>query len=372
MRIAIVCPYSCTVPGGVQTQVLGLARALRSRGDDVAVLAPAQGTPSSAALGPAALGGALFVKVGEGTTVSVNGSRAPVSPWPWTMSRTVSALREFAPEIVHVHEPFAPGPSLGAVMLGPRPIVGTFHRSGADFAYRTYGHVVGAWSRRLDAAFAVSEAAGATAKACVGRLSQRVAIIPNGVEVEKFARAPRWPTSEPTIVFVGRHEPRKGLKVLLEAFRLLPGSMRLWVVGDGPETGALRAQFAHDTRIEWLGPLGDEERAARLAGAEVFVAPSLRGESFGVVLLEAMAAGTAVVASDIAGYQLAAGSAARLVAPGDPVALARTIRDVLDDEGEREALRSRGRQRAAEYDMGVIAGLYRDSYLRLGRAPGAG
>ena len=93
MRIAIVCPYSCTVPGGVQTQVLGLARALRSRGDDVAVLAPAEGTPSSAALGPAALGGALFVKVGEGTTVSVNGSRAPVSPWPWTMSRTVSALR---------------------------------------------------------------------------------------------------------------------------------------------------------------------------------------------------------------------------------------------------------------------------------------
>jgi len=367
-----VCPYSCTMPGGVQTQVLGLARALASQGDDVAILAPAEGAPGTGRLAPVALGGAVFLKVGTGTSVSVNGSRAPVSPWPWTMSRTVSALRDFAPEVVHVHEPFAPGPSLGAVVMGPRPVVGTFHRSGADFAYRAYGRVVGVWSRRLDAAFAVSEAARATAKACVGRLSQTVQVIPNGVEVERFAGADPWPTSAPTIVFVGRHEPRKGLRVLLEAFGLLAEPTRLWVVGEGPETGRLRTEFGPDTRIEWLGLLDDEERAARLAGADVLVAPSLGGESFGVVLLEAMAAGTAVVASDLPGYQLAAGSAARFVPPGDRVALAAAIRTVLLDDGEREDLRSRGRQRASQYDMGVIAGLYRDNYLRLGRTARSG
>jgi phosphatidylinositol alpha-mannosyltransferase len=288
------------------------------------------------------------------------------------MTRTVSALRDFAPDIVHVHEPFAPGPSLGAVMLGPRPIVGTFHRAGADFTYRAYGHVVRPWSHRLDAAFAVSLAARGTAEACLGRLSQPVALIPNGVEVDRFARADPWPKGAPTVVFVGRHEPRKGLRVLLEAFALLAGPTRLWVVGDGPETGQLRGEFGADARIEWLGAIGDEERAARLAGADVLVAPSLGGESFGVVLLEAMAAGTPVIASDLPGYHLAAGPAARFVAPGDRQALGEAMRAVLADEGTRDELSSRGRERAAAYDMGVIAGLYRDSYLRLGRTAGSG
>jgi phosphatidylinositol alpha-mannosyltransferase len=323
-------------------------------------------------LDPTALRGAVFLKVGAGTNVPVNGSRAPVSPWPWTMWRTVSALRDFAPEVVHVHEPFAPGSSLAAAMMGPRPIVATFHRSGADFAYRAYGHVVGAWSRRLDAAFAVSEAARATAKACLGHLTQPVAVIPNGVEVDRFAGADPWPKRAPTVVFVGRHEPRKGLRVLLEAFGQLPEPTRLWVVGDGPETGQLRAQFGPNTRIEWLGPLDDDERAARLSGADVLVAPSLGGESFGVVLLEAMAAGTAVIASDLPGYELAAGPAARFVPPGDRLALAEAMRTVLADEGVREELSRRGRERACAYDMSVIAGLYRDSYLRLGRGARSG
>jgi len=372
MRIAIVCPYSCTMPGGVQSQVLGLARALRSRGDDVAVVAPAEGTGMTGRLEAAALDGAVFIKVGDGTAVSVNGSRAPVSPWPATMWRTVSALHDFAPEVVHVHEPFVPGPSLAAVVTGPRPIVGTFHRSGADLAYRAYGHVVGAWSRRLDAAFAVSEEASATAQACVGRLSSRVGIIPNGVEVQRFASVDPWPTSAPTIAFVGRHEARKGLGVLLDAFGLLPESTHLWVLGDGPETERLRGRFGSDSRIEWLGSVDDDERAARLAGADVFVAPSLGGESFGVVLLEAMAAGTAVVASDLPGYQLAAGRAARFVPVGDRVALAEAVSAVLLDDAERESLRDRGRQRASEFDMRAIAELYRDTYIRLGRTARSG
>ena len=139
-------------------------------------------------------------------------------------------------------------------------------------------------------------------------------------------------------------------------------------VGEWAETERLRNLFGSDARIEWLGSVGDQERAARLAGADVLVAPSLAGESFGVVLLEAMAAGTAVVASDLPGYRLAAGDAALYAPAGDRVALAQAIRTVLRDDAQREALRARGRRRAAERDMGVIADLYRDAYVKLGRA----
>ena len=371
MRVALVCPYSCTVPGGVQTQVLGLARSLRARGDDVVVVAPADGAGVPVGLDAPSLGGAAFVRAGGSFPVSVNGSRAPVSPWPATMARTRSALRRFAPEIVHVHEPFVPGPSLAAVMFGPRPIVATFHRSGADLAYRLYGHLAGAWSGRLDASFAVSEEAAATARACVGRLSGPVGIIANGVESNRLASVAPWPSTGPTVAFVGRHEPRKGLAVLLEAFASLPAPTALWVMGDGPESGRLKNRFGTEPRIEWLGRVSDEERAARLAAAQVFVAPSLGGESFGVVLLEAMAAGTAVVASDLPGYRLAAGGAALFVPPGDPVALGEAVRSVLIDEPAREVLRRKGRVRATECDMGTVADWYREAYARLRRTAGA-
>ncbi len=368
MRIALVCPYSCTDHGGVQTQVLGLARALGSRGDQVALVAPGDPEAVAGRLDEASLGGALFMRVGRGTPVSVNGSRAPVSPWPATMARTLSSLRSFAPEVVHIHEPFVPGPSLAALFSGPRPIVATFHRAGADLAYLVFGHLLGGRSRRIGETFAVSEEAAATARRCVAHLVEPVSIVANGVEVERLSTVQPWPTEAPTVVFVGRHEPRKGLDVLLEAFALLPASTRLWVLGDGPQTARLRARFASQGRIEWAGPVDDLERARRLAGADVFVAPSLGGESFGLVLLEAMATGTAVVASDLPGYRLAAAGAACLVAPGQIGELAGAIADVLGDEAERRALGEKGRRRALECDMGTVADRYREAYARLGCA----
>jgi phosphatidylinositol alpha-mannosyltransferase len=325
-----------------------------------------------ARLDATALGGAAFMNVGAASLVSVNGSRAPVSPWPATMARTVSALRSFAPEVVHVHEPVVPGPSLAALIMGPRPVVGTFHRSGADFAYRAYGHLVAPWVRRLDAVFAVSEEAKATALACVGRLAGVIEVIPNGVEVRGYESVEPWPAKAPTVAFVGRHEPRKGLGILLDAFGSLPDSTRLWVMGSGPETPALQSRYAAQRRIEWLGVVDDEERAARLKGADVLVAPSIGGESFGVVLLEAMAAGTAVVASDLPGYRLAGGGAARLVPAGDPAALAKAVGGVLLDDAERARLADRGRQRASECDMAGVADSYRDAYARLGRQARSG
>ena len=288
------------------------------------------------------------------------------------MARTSSALQRFAPEVVHVHEPFVPGPSLAAVMLGRRPIVATFHRAGSDLAYRTYGHLVGRWSRRLDAVYAVSEEALATARVCIGGLPNNIEIVPNGVELDRFASVDPCPSKGPTIVFVGRHEPRKGLTVLLEAFSRLPPSTLLWVLGEGPETRALRSRYGGDPRVEWLGALPDDERAARLAGADVFVAPSLGGESFGVVLLEAMAAGTAVVASDLPGYRRAADGAALLVPPGDPAALAEALRTLLLDGDRREALRVAGHSRVAERDLRRVADCYRAVYARLGHPAGSG
>lgn len=365
MRTALVCPYSCTVPGGVQAQVLGMARALRAYGDEVVVLAPAGDGARAGALDEEALDGARFVRVGDAVTVPANGSRAPVSPWPATMSRTVAALERFAPEVVNVHEPFVPGPSLAAVWRGPRPVVATLHRAGPGPLYRLYGHAVGWLCRRLDEVVAVSPDAKATGEACLPGLSGRISIIPNGVEVSRLANACPWPSVGPTVVFVGRHEPRKGLEVLLDAFRGLEGGTRLWVLGSGPETARLRAAFSGDARIEWVGPVGDEERARRLAGADLFVAPSLGGESFGVVLLEAMAAGTAVLASDIAGYRLAANGAARLVSPGQPVQLRRAIAELLSDETGRADLVARGRARAAECDMARTASGYRELFAHL-------
>ena len=154
----------------------------------------------------------------------------------------------------------------------------------------------------------------------------------NGVELETFSKATTWPTEGPTVFFIGRHEPRKGLAVLLEAMTDLPAHVRLWIAGDGPETAMLAQRVAGDARIEWLGRISDEEKASRLRAADVFCAPSLHGESFGVVLLEAMAADTPIVASDLPGYSNVArlGRDALLVPPGDSAQLAEGLRRVLD------------------------------------------
>ncbi|MEZ5166652.1 MAG: glycosyltransferase [Acidimicrobiales bacterium] len=169
------------------------------------------------------------------------------------------------------------------------------------------------------------------------------------------------------MLFVGRHEERKGLRVLLEAVSMLPADLHVWIAGDGPESAALRSTYAGDPRLEWLGAIGEEEKIARLRGADVFVAPSLHGESFGVVLLEGMAARTPVVASDIPGYANAArqGRDAKLFPAGDAPALAAAIASVLDDSATRAALVQSGLERAEEFSMARLADLYVARYERI-------
>ncbi|MFZ0170998.1 MAG: glycosyltransferase family 4 protein, partial [Acidimicrobiales bacterium] len=176
MRVAMVCPYDLSVPGGVQAQVRGLAVALQRAGTAVTVVAP------SATGRDAPDAGYGFTGVGRTISINANGSKAPVAPGPISMTRAVRALRHLHPDVVHVHEPLAPGASLAALVAGPRPIVATFHRSGSDRLYRGEARALRPFVRRLDAAVAVSDAARATARQVLGRAPGEIEVIPNGVD----------------------------------------------------------------------------------------------------------------------------------------------------------------------------------------------
>ena len=373
MRVALVCPYSLSRPGGVQGQVLGLARALGSLGHEALVLAPADGPVEAEGLSPGQL-----MTLGRSLPVRANGSVAPISLDPVAAGRAVRRLRRDAVEVVHLHEPLAPGAGYGCLMVCPPPLIGTFHRSGASTGYRLLGPLARWAAGRLDVRCAVSPLAESTAAEALGGHYE---IVGNGVELDRVAGRQPWPTAGPTVLFVGRHERRKGLGVLLEAFGRLRSeesvpAATLWVVGDGPETDALRARTAADPRVVWLGRVDDDELAARRCGAHVVCAPSLGGESFGMVLLEAMAARAAVVASDIPGYAFVAGSHARLVAPGDVAgwseALSRALAEAARGTGMSapDAL-ERAYEHAARWSMGRLAeryvGIYQEALARRSR-----
>jgi phosphatidylinositol alpha-mannosyltransferase len=216
--------------------------------------------------------------------------------------------------------------------------------------------------RRVAIRCAVSEDARHTAEEALGG---EYVMVFNGIEVDRFAKAAPAPTGgHPTIFFLGRHEPRKGLEVLLQAMPALGPDIRLWVAGDGPQTVALHERVSGDPRIEWLGRVGDGEVAARLVGADVFCAPSLGGESFGVVLLEAMAARTPIVASDLPGYRRVVrhGGEGLLVPPGDVDALSGALRTVLTDESVRNRLADACAERAEAFSMDTLAQRYLDLY----------
>jgi phosphatidylinositol alpha-mannosyltransferase len=194
----------------------------------------------------------------------------------------------------------------------------------------------------------------------------------NGVEVDFYRATAPTPSDRPAIFFVGRHEPRKGLAVLLDAFAGLDRDAALWVASTGPQSASLRARGVPD--VEWLGRVSETEKAARLRGATIACAPSIEGESFGVVLLEAMAAGTAVIASDLTGYRAVArgDNEAVLVPPGDVDALRRALRDLLDDPSERDRFAKAGSERAEEFSIDHLAERFVPIYERAIRTARAG
>ncbi len=367
LRVALVCPYSLSRPGGVQGQVLGLARSLTARGHEVTVCAPID----RAADAPR---GVAFVDAGRSSALRANGSVAPVALSPVAAGRALRALRWRAVDVVHLHEPFAPGLPYALLTAGRvPPMVGTFHRSGGSALYTVLAPLARPLARRLAVRCAVSDAAAATASGALGGTFE---VLFNGVETDRYEGIDPWPTTGPTALFLGRHEERKGLGVLLDAWSGVVAAHRgngpapvLWVAGDGPATAALRARHPDSGSLRWLGVLDEEDKDRRLVAADVLAAPSLGGESFGLVLLEAMAARTVVVASDIDGYRQAAGGRAVLASPGDPDALATALSGVLDgrlaaDGGGRSGWLEAGAQRAAGWSMASLAECYEELYGR--------
>ncbi len=349
----MISPYSLSVPGGVQGQVLGLARALRSRGESVRVLSPCDGPPPEPFVTP----------LGNCVPLGANGSVAPVAPDPAAQLRTIRALRDEDFDVIHLHEPFAPGPTMTAMLVKSAPLVATFHSAGSSFAYDIFKPLTRRAARRLEISFTVSDDAEALAKASLGGVYERAF---NAVEVSRFRALQPHKTDGPTVLFVARHEERKGLAVLLEAFASMDADVNLWIAGVGPETRALQGRFAGDSRISWLGELDEDDKIGRMLGADVFCAPSLHGESFGIVLLEAMAAETAVVASDLPGYAKVTrhGRDAVLVPPGDAELLATALSHTLADSARRDELIASGTDRVSQFSMRRLADLYLDAYER--------
>ena len=351
----MVSPYDLSVYGGVQGQVSGLSAARGALGHDVVVVAPG----ARAGSGPT-------VTVGRAVGVRANGSVAPVSISPAAAVRAARVVRDPTIDVVHLHEPLAPVINYGCLLAARQPIVGTFHRNGTSSLYRVLAPAARFALGRLAARCAVSEAA----RDNVASLGGHYEVLFNGVDVDRFADAVPTPTHAATVLFVGRHEPRKGLAVLLDAFGSLGQPAVLWIAGSGPATAELRRRYPPSETLQWLGVITDEEKAARMAGADVFCAPSLGGESFGMVLLEAMAAGCALVASDIDGYRAAALDHARLVEPGDPAALATALDETLSDAAAARGLSSAeahgsARRRAEEWSMARLAGRYVEIYERV-------
>jgi phosphatidyl-myo-inositol alpha-mannosyltransferase len=369
----MVSPYALGSIGGVQGQVVGLARTLRAHGHEVTVVAPAADPADVAAdVGDHHV-------VGKPVGLRSNGSVAPVAPWPTAAARAERFVRHGGFDVVHVHEPLAPMVAYGLVLRSPLPMVGTYHRAGVSRWVRPLHPLTQFVGRRLQVRVAVSEAARETGLHEGGGAFE---VLFNGVDMERFESAPphRDPEGRPTVLFLGRHEPRKGLPILLEAFERLQRPAVLWVSGEGSGTEVQRRRQLASDPVQWLGVLSDEEVASRLAGATVLCAPSLQGESFGMVLLEGMAAGCAVVASDIEGYRSAAGGHATLVPPGDVGALSRALDGALaqsEVEGETATgtstkARKEATEYAREWSMDTLAERYVEMYGRAREAHRAG
>ena len=354
LRIAMVSPYSVSVPGGVQAQVLGLARELRRIGHEVRVLAPCDGPPPEPFVTP----------LGNSLPTAANGSVAPLAPDPSAALRTIRALNDEAFDIIHLHEPIVPGPTVTALLLKLAPTVGTFHAAGDSTSYRVLNKTARWAAEHLTTRVAVSDSAKELAHRYLG--GEYITLF-NGIEVQRYQRPHVEREEAPTIFFCGRYEPRKGLEVLLQAVSYLPADVTLWIASDGIGIDDLQNTYGADSRIKWLGRISEEDKLNRLARCTVFCAPSLRGESFGIVLLEAMAAGAPLVASNISGYNNVASNDvnALLVEPGNPVELAKSIMRTCDEPGLRLTLVKGGYERAADFSMQRLAEQYLSIYRQL-------
>src|SRR5919198_6512932 len=365
MRMGIVCPYEWTVPGGVGGHVRALAGELRRRGHRVDVLAPAEHPVAEE--GCVGLGGSL--------PVPYNGSVARIAFGPRTAARVHRALATGGYELLHVHEPLSPSVGLLALVQARVPVVATFHANlSRSLALGAARPLLGRAYRRLAGRIAVSASARDTWQRHFGGT---MTVVPNGAAAEFFANPeplPGWREGGPTVLFVGRLEPRKGLAYLVRAFlRLKPAfpRLRLLIVGRDRRHQQEKLMAMVPPRLRpdllFVGAVPQRDLPSYYASADVFCAPSLGGESFGIVLVEAMAVGLPVVCSDIGGYRdlVRDDHEGLLVPPRDPEALAEALGVLLDNPARRAALAEVACQTASRYAPDVVAGQVVEVYQSL-------
>jgi phosphatidylinositol alpha-mannosyltransferase len=353
LKIGIVCPYSWDTPGGVQNHIRDLAEFLISAGHDVSVLAPA----IDETLLPD-----YVTSAGKPISIPYNGAVARVLFGPVAFSRVRTWISEGDFDLLHLHEPAIPSISLLACWAGDGPMVGTFHaaakRQKIIFAI---GPILEPAIEKLSARIAVSEAARLT---LTDHLDTDAVVIPNGIYAEKFKQGkPNIKWQGNTLGFIGRfEEPRKGLKVLMEALpvitRFAP-DVRVLVAGPGDPQEILKEidpQLRH--RFEFLGRISEQEKADFMSSISLYVAPNTGGESFGIIVAEALAGGACVVASDIPAFDdlLGQGEFGALFGNEDSTHLAKVVIDLLRDVEKRKHLSIAGKARAEKFDWNVVAG----------------
>lgn len=351
MKIGIVCPYSWDVPGGVQFHIRDLAEHLIRLGHEVSVLAPADDeTP----LPP------YVVSAGRAVPVPYNGSVARLNFGFLSAARVRRWLHDGVFDVIHIHEPASPSLGLLSCWAAQGPIVATFHTSNPRSRAMIAAYpILQPALEKISARIAVSEYARRT---LVEHLGGDAVVIPNGVDVDFFAKAdpnPDWSGS--TLGFIGRiDEPRKGLPVLMAAFPAIVEQcpdVRLLVAGRGDEEEAVASLPAElRSRVEFLGMVSDEDKARLLRSVDVYVAPNTGGESFGIILVEALSAGAAVLASDLDAFAqvLDQGAAGELFANEDAGSLATAAVALLHDPDRRAELSARGSAHVRRFDWSTV------------------
>jgi phosphatidylinositol alpha-mannosyltransferase len=362
MKVGLVSPYVYPLPGGVTQHVRYLYENLRLRGHDVRILTSSHGLQRASE--------GDIIRLGKGFSMPANGSVGTVTLSFRFISQVRDVLERERFDVLHFHEPFVPFLSLVLLRESQSVNVATFHAYGGwSPAYEFGSRALGGYAARLHGRIAVS----AAARHFIDRyFPGDYKVIPNGVDVDRFQRAvplARWQDGQRNILFVGRFEPRKGVLDMLKAYRILRKTgcdCRLLLVGGGPQEREARRYVA--TRrlrgVEFLGRVTDDEKAQLFRTADVYVSPATGRESFGIVLLEAMAAGAPIVASDIHGYKgvVRRGREALLVPPRSPKGIAASVARLLRDPGLAADMSAAGLQRAEEFSWPRVTAKVDDYY----------
>jgi phosphatidylinositol alpha-mannosyltransferase len=362
MKIGLVTPYVYPQPGGVNQHVRYLYQNLRLRGHDVRILTTSHGLQRASE--------GDVIRIGKGFSMPTNGSVGTITVSPRFLSQVGNVLEREAFDLLHFHEPFVPFLSPILLRMSKSVNIATFHAySGWSFSYQLGARLMGSYAERLHGRIAVS----AAARHFIDRyFPGDYKVIPNGVDLERFRRAvpiARWQDGTRNLLFVGRFESRKGLLELLKAYRLLRRAgcqCRLLVVGSGPQEREARRYLMTRNMggVEFLGKVSDEERDALFKTADVYISPATGRESFGIVLLEAMAAGTPIVCSDIHGYKgvVRRGREGLLVPPKKPKAIAAAVARLLSDDELRARMGASGIARAEEFSWERVTAKVDDYY----------